>query len=228
MVKSSADMRDMGMTLPVCDPTAQNCADPNQKCIVTVSMGKVTGGCVANGTVAEGGTCMRAMMGVPDNCQKGLTCARVGGGGGGGGTSVCRKIGKADSTCGAQKCIISGGGGGGGGQTTYGSCSPTCNLFSTDCGTGQTCASFATGIGSTQMNPIYVPICRATGNVAAYGTCQRSSDCVADTACNGQGQTGRCFPLCSDTVACTQPAVDGGGYMCTPLGGLANNAGICG
>jgi hypothetical protein len=73
----------MMMTGPKCDPIAQDCADPAQKCVLSFAGGMVTGACVTAGTVAEGATCMRGMMGMPDNCAKGLTCVRTGGGGGG-------------------------------------------------------------------------------------------------------------------------------------------------
>jgi len=220
-----------------CDPIKQNCPDPAQKCTVVSSMGTSSSICVTPtaGMVQEGGTCMRATggggmrdMGTGtstagvDNCDKGLVCVRVGGfggGGGGGGTSVCRKLCKAPTDCAStQKCTAAFQG------STVGTCQTFCTLFGTDCGGTQTCASFATDISSTQADPTAVPICRAAGNVAAWDTCMRSTDCGANTLC----QQGTCVPLCDDSHACSQPPGDAGVVTCQPTDNLPNNGGTCG
>jgi len=223
---TSSNKSDMKPPAVTCDPIKQDCTDPTQKCAIVTSMGKTAANCVtpAPGMVAEGGACMRAMgAGMGDNCDKGLTCQRVGGGGGGGGggTSVCRKICKSDGDCtGGAKCTSAGGQ-----ASTYGACTPTCTLLGTDCGTGMTCGTFAVDIASTTAQVIAVPVCRATGATPAYGDCMRASDCVANTTCDGNG---KCAPICDGSHICPQPAVDGGAFSCQPLGGLPNNGGSCG
>ncbi|HZS37783.1 MAG TPA: hypothetical protein VFF06_13190 [Polyangia bacterium] len=204
----------------MCDLLKQDCPSGN-KCVAVNMMMMTSFQCVPlAGMVTDGQPCMRGMNGMPDDCNAGLTCTTRGS------TTMnplCRKLCGADSDCDAgQKCTVLSNR-----TPTVGVCIPSCTPFGTDCSGGLTCATTAVEIGSTMQNPKIVFTCRGVGTTPAFGQCMRSTDCVADTACD---QGGTCEPLCDDSHQCpTNPNADAGALSCMPIGStLASNPGVCG
>jgi hypothetical protein len=202
MAMAMDDMATSGDGGASCDVATQSGCTTGQKCVTAMNGGH----CVTDGTVGEGQACMRGAMGMPDNCQAGLTCSRTGLPTG---MSVCRKYCTSNSTCttAGQLCAI----GGGGGSTTIGSCAPSCTPFGTDCPPGMDCGSFAVEIGSTQNMVNAFMVCKTTGTGLAYDACDRMNPCAANLYCDQQA--GWCAPVCdsSGSHACPPPPVDGGG-----------------
>lgn len=199
---------DLGMQMS-CDPIAQNCADPSQRCVFTITgtgMSRMlVTQCVANGTAMRDQSCTIDMTSGLDDCQKGLTCTGLGLPTG---MSDCRKFCKTDSDCGAgQMCHGVGGG------VMFGECLPTCTEFGTDCGAGMTCAQDESDISSTMTNRVSFLVCRSVGAGTEGADCQRATDCGADMLCIGPFGQRICSPLCDDTTHTTCPVYgvpDGG------------------
>jgi hypothetical protein len=172
--------------------------------------------CVADGTAAVGSACTIDNTGA-DDCMKGGTC--VDGLLRGTGMAVCRKICASDTDCtNGSKCagVVMG----------LGECLPTCNLFSNDCGAGQTCADIRRDISGTGMMAMRFPTCRPTGTGLQGDACMASADCGDNLVCLRKTMT--CEPLCDNTHMCpADPSLDGGTATCTPQNGLPNMAGVC-
>jgi len=229
-------LKDMSAMNAACDVAMQDCMG-GQKCIpmFDTSTGEVSGGCVANGTVAAGGTCMvntTVQGSINDNCVAGFICDDLFGNQG----LACRKACALDSDCAAgEACgdFLSAQGLSG---ETFGWCVKTCAAFSTDagnCPTGMDCGeNFFTVDQPDPNTPSGFFFCKKTGTSPVYGSCATDGDCGANTWCgiidpNASG--GVCIPNCSDTVTCVSPPADLGvtTATCQPLLGTVGGAGFC-
>ena len=211
---------------PTCDPVAQTCTDPAQKCTLftddTTGQTPADRTCVAvKGTNADGQTCTRVSLG-DDDCAKGLLCTIRGVPGGG---LACRKMCHAATDCNpGEKCTSPNAT-----DPTDGICVPSCTPFSTTCGTGNTCGTIYTDITYTDQNQVFVFTCRAVGPGVLGDGCMGNEECGPNLYCDNQGT---CSALCDDTHQCAGPDPGdggmsddgGGGLACQPLVG---NAGVC-
>lgn len=219
---------DMVLVGP-CDPIAQDCADPANKCTTVADPNDPTGmtlltqcvqitgsvglnqSCVRSGDADAGATATAGH----DNCAKGFFCSSDGSLVSDYSERHCRSFCQTDQSCNATpmgKCI---------GLIPQGDglCSPSCTLFGTDCAKGLDCSSLNTSTdGST-----FVPTCRGIGKLAVGKSCTLATDCIAGVTCISptMGAPMVCVQLCDDNNPCP------GGLMCGPAMGLPNGGGVC-
>ncbi len=198
-----------------CDPTAQDCPVPSDKCtIVGVGTMNVPGCVAVTGAMAEGDMCMRTIEGIGhDDCAKGFLCTFIDVvPPSAGGSRLCRRLCRADTDCApGDRCAAFDSH-----VPTDGVCTPTCAAFS-PCPSAMTCSD----LYSDAANPFDVfLVCRLAGPMAIGAACMISEDCVDDAVCvdPSLGTDRHCFALCDPTHACTTGA-------CQTFG--AGGTGIC-
>jgi hypothetical protein len=242
--------KDMTMAPVNCDVVKQDCG-AGKRCVAAFDgQGGASGSCIADGTVAAGGTCMFGSDPTTlfdDNCKAGYTCDDTIGTG----TAVCRKYCGADSDCAmGEKC----------GDLTsfyglanppgFGWCLPSCTPFSTaagNCASGFDCGESYYIVEQTDpTNPTSgFFFCKKTGNGVVYASCDDGMGSPSDALCGaglwcfdinaGNGNADfRCLQNCdtpTGTHACDQPPADAGNggitLACVNYDNTTNGAGFC-
>lgn len=208
-----------------CDVVKQTGCMTGQKCVPSFdASGNIKSACVANGTGAEGASCMPTSDQnlANDDCKGGLVCDAISDLSPSG--FSCRKFCTSDTDCttSGQKCSSF--------SDTYGVCLPTCTPFTSGaCPAGSDCSVAFNDVSTTSSTFTGFFVCKTTGAVALYAPCKDNFDCAADLECDFVN--GWCSQNCDSTHMCTQPpATDGGAtsVMCNVFSNAPNMEGFCG
>jgi hypothetical protein len=189
---------------PCCDPAAQDCSDPAQRCTLLGVEGSdalATGCIAADGTKGKGESCARASADARDvgrdDCKKGLFCTNWG--------SADPTARRCQPLCtDGQQCPVGQVCRKANGAPTAGVCVATCSLWDeTDspCAIGTACGPTNT---ITAGAVTWGTACVAVGKSALGEACEYNDDCVARAVCITVGTSNQCSALCDDEHPCAE------------------------